>query len=200
MKKILIVAVIALTLSVIGLTKWLNNERAERKRLENNQEALLSDVELYKTEAGDWAASVMMLELSKSELEKHCEDLNSTINDLNLKVNRVQSAATTATKTDVDLKIPVKDSIVYRDRIDTIKCIQYIDPWIHLNGCIDNGMFTGSINSVDTIKQIVHRVPKKFLFIKYGTKGIKQEVVSKNPHTKIVFTEYIELKGSKSKK
>ena len=53
---------------------------------------------------------------------------------------------------------------------------------------------------MDTIKQIVHRVPKKFLFIKYGTKGIKQEVVSKNPHTKIVFTEYRELKGSKSKK
>ncbi|WP_353739197.1 DUF6549 family protein, partial [Muribaculum intestinale] len=48
--------------------------------------------------------------------------------------------------------------------------------------------------SCDTIKQIIHRVPKKFWFIKWGCKAIRQEVVSTNPHTKITYTEYIELK------
>lgn len=194
MKKILAYITIALAITVVCLANWLDKERKENKRLEQNQESLLSDVKHYKTEAGDWAASVMMLKLSKSEMESHCDDLNNTIKELNLKLKRVQSAATTSTKTDVDISVPVRDSIVYRDRIDTIKCIEYIDPWIQLKGCFDKGLFSGSINSNDTITQVVHRIPKKFLFIKYGTKAIRQEVVCKNPHTKIVFTEYIELK------
>lgn len=194
MKKILGYIVIALSIILLIIGNMLAKERKENKRLEQNQESLLSDVNHYKTEAGDWAASVMILKLSKEEIENHCDDLNQTIKDLNLKLKRVQSAATTSTKTDVEINVPVRDSIVYRDRIDTIKCIEYIDPWIQLKGCFDKGLFSGSINSNDTITQIVHRVPKKFLFIKYGTKAIRQEVVCKNPHTKIVFTEYIELK------
>ena len=194
MKKILGYIVIALSIILLIIGNMLAKERKENKRLEQNQESLLSDVNHYKTEAGDWAASVMMLKLSKEEIENHCDDLNQTIKDLNLKLKRVQSAATTTTKTDVEIKVPVRDSIVYRDRIDTIKCIEYIDPWIQLKGCFDKGLFSGSINSNDTITQVVHRIPKKFLFIKYGTKAIRQEVVCKNPHTKIVFTEYIELK------
>ena len=51
--------------------------------------------------------------------------------------------------------------------------------------------------SVDTLQQIVHRVPRRFLFIRWGTKAIRQEVVSSNPHTNIVYTEYIELKRKK---
>ncbi|MEG1673358.1 MAG: DUF6549 family protein, partial [Alistipes sp.] len=31
-------------------------------------------------------------------------------------------------------------------------------------------------------------------FFRYGVKAIKLDVVSKNPHSKIVYTEYIELK------
>ena len=49
------------------------------------------------------------------------------------------------------------------------------------------------VQSIDTIIQIVHRVPRKFLFIRYGTKGIRQEIVSANPHTHIVSARYIEF-------
>lgn len=193
MKRILLYIIVALSIMLMLIGNMLEKERKENKRLEQNQESLFSDVKHYKTEAGDWAASVMMLKLSKEEVENHCDYLNKTIKELNLKLKRVQSAATTSTKTDVEINVPVRDSIVYRDRIDTIKCIEYIDPWIKLKGCFNDKRFSGTIHATDTITQIVHRVPKKFLFIKYGTKAIRQEVVSKNPHTKIVFTEYIRL-------
>lgn len=194
MSKISLYANIALVITVAILFSWLQNVRQEKNRLANNQEALLSNVDYYKTEAGNSAASVQMLELSKSELEKHCTDLTKTVQDLNIKVKRIQAAAQTATKTEVEIQTVVRDSIVYRDRPVSLKVINWRDPWVSLNGVLDGENFSAKIESVDTLTHVVHRVPKKFLFFRYGVKAIKLDVVSKNPHSKIVFTEYIELK------
>lgn len=199
MRKLLIYINMALLVAVVSLSCWLGNVRTEKKRLANNQEALLTDVEYYKTESGKNAASVLKLELSKSELERHCQDLTKTVDDLNIKISRIQSASTTVTKTEVEIQTVVRDSIVYRDLPISIKVINWRDPWIKLNGVLDRDTFSAKIESVDTLQQVVHRIPKKFLFIKWGTKAIRQEVVSSNPHSKIVYTEYIELKGRKKK-
>lgn len=199
MRKLLIYINMALLLAVVSLSCWLGNVRTEKKRLANNQEALLTDVEYYKTESGKNAASVLKLELSKSELEKHCQDLTKTVDDLNIKISRIQSASTTVTKTEVEIQTVVRDSIVYRDLPISVKVINWRDPWIKLNGVLDGDTFSAKIESVDTLHQVVHRIPKKFLFIKWGTKAIRQEVVSSNPHSKIVYTEYVELKGRKKK-
>lgn len=197
MKKILLYVNVALILTVSVLSYWLNSVREEKKRLADNQEALLSDVDYYKTESGKNAASVLKLELSKSELENHCQDLTKTIDDLNIKIGRIQSVSTTVTKTEVEIQTVVRDSIVYRDLPVNLKVVKWRDPWVTLNGVLDGETFSAKIESVDTLSQVVHRIPKKFLFIKWGTKAIRQEVVSSNPHSKIVYTEYIELKGRK---
>lgn len=199
MRKLLIYINMTLLLAVVSLSCWLGNVRTEKKRLANNQEALLTDVEYYKTESGKNAASVLKLELSKSELERHCQDLTKTVDDLNIKISRIQSASTTVTKTEVEIQTVVRDSIVYRDHPISMKVINWRDPWIKLNGVLDGDTFSAKIESVDTLHQVVHRIPKKFLFIKWGTKAIRQEVVSSNPHSKIVYTEYVELKGRKKK-
>ena len=188
MKKILLYVNVALILTVSVLSYWLNNVREEKKRLADNQEALLSDVDYYKTESGKNAASVLKLELSKSELENHCQDLTKTIDDLNIKIGRIQSVSTTVTKTEVEIQTVVRDSIVYRDLPVNLKVVKWRDPWVTLNGVLDGETFSAKIESVDTLSQVVHRIPKKFLFIKWGTKAIRQEVVSSNPHSKIVYT------------
>lgn len=194
MNKISIYLIGILSLAVVTLYWQLDKTIMEKQRLSNNQEALLSDVDHYKTESGKNAASVQKLELTKSELEKYNVDLKETISDLNLKINRIQAAATTATQSNYNIKTVVKDSIVYRDVPVKLQRIDFRDPYIDLTGTIDSGTFSGDITTRDTLVQIIHRVPKKFLFIKYGTKAIRQEVVSKNPYSKIVYTEYIELK------
>lgn len=194
MNKISIYLIGILSLSVVTLYWQLDKTITEKQRLSNNQEALLSDLDHYKTESGKNAASVQKLELTKSELEKYNVDLKETISDLNLKINRIQAAATTATQSNYKIKTVVKDSIVYRDVPVKLQRIDFRDPYIDLTGTIDSGTFSGDITTRDTLVQIIHRVPKKFLFIKYGTKAIRQEVVSKNPYSKIVYTEYIELK------
>ena len=123
MRKLLIYINMALLVAVVSLSCWLGNVRTEKKRLANNQEALLTDVEYYKTESGKNAASVLKLELSKSELERHCQDLTKTVEDLNIKISRIQSASTTVTKTEVEIQTVVRDSIVYRDLPISIKVI-----------------------------------------------------------------------------
>ncbi len=196
MRKILIYAVIFLSILAAVLYWQLSEVKTEKKRLANNQEALLTDMETYKTEAGKNAASVLRLELSKSELEKYNKDLTQTVSDLKIKISRIQSASTTATSTDYSITTPVRDSIVYKDRLipDTLKSITYNDAWLNVDGTIQKGIFSGNIQSRDTLVQVIHRIPKRFLFFKWGTKAIRQEVTTKNPHSKIVYTQYIELK------
>ncbi len=194
MRKFIICTYIILIVASVFMIGKVRSLKKERDRLENNQTALLSDMEFYKTESGKNAASVQKLELTKSELEKHCQDLTQTVQDLGIKVKRLQSAATTVTKTEVEIKTVVHDSIVYRDRPVILKTINWKDPWIKLDGILDGEDFSAKIQSIDTLSHIAHRVPKKFLFFRFGTKAVRLEVVNKNPHSQIVYTEYIELK------
>lgn len=161
----------------------------------------MDEVQYYQDEAGRNAASVQRLELSKAELEAYNGELTKRIEDLNIKLKRVQSATTTATQTNVEIKTIIKDTIIYRDTgMLVLPAIKWQDPWVNVNGIIKpDSTVDLSIHSVDTLFQVVHRVPKKFLFIRYGTKAIRQEITSSNPHTKIVYSEYIELKRRKKK-
>lgn len=211
MRKYVIIAFAVLLAAIAFLSHRVRSLQTERDRLQNNQTALLEDVAYYKTESGKYAASVQSLELSKSELQKHCDELVKTVEDLNVKIKRIQSVSTTATKTEVPIKTEVRDSIVYRvpdslkllpvlpTLIDTLKRITFKDPWVELDGTIDKGMFTGRIQTVDTLIQVVHRVPHQWWFFKWGTKAIRQEIRSSSPYTKIVYSEYIELKRKKKK-
>ena len=201
MKKYLLIACAILAVLCASLLGAVRELTQEKDRLTGNQEALMEEVQYYQDEAGRQAASVQRLELSKSELEAYNGELTQRIEDLNIKLKRVQAATTTATQTNVEIKTIIKDTIIYRDTgMLVLPAIKWQDPWVNVDGIIKpDSTVDLSIQSVDTLFQVVHRVPKKFWFIKYGTKAIRQEITSSNPHTKIVYSEYIELEGRKKK-
>lgn len=202
MRKYLIIAISVLVLICSALVSVIRHQATENKRLQGNQVALLDTVSYYKSENEKNVASVQMLKLSKKEIEQHCQDLTQTVKDLGIKIKRIQSASSSVTQTDLDIKPVVRDSIVYRDTTFLkLKSIEWKDPWVSVKGLMDVKLNKLDLNiqSVDTLKQIVWRVPKKFLFFRWGTKAIRQEIVSSNPHTKIVYTKYIELKRKKKK-
>ena len=202
MNKYLCIACVILAVACASLWGVNSNLRQEKERLTGNQEALMEEVQYYQDEAGRNAASVQRLELSKAELEAYNGELTQRIEDLNIKLKHLQAATTTATQTKVEIKTVIRDSIIYVDssRIATLPAIKWQDPWVKVDGIImPDSTVDLSIQSVDTLYQVVHRVPKKFWFIRYGTKAIRQEITSSNPHTKIVYSEYIELKGRKKK-
>ena len=201
MKKYLLIACVILAVLCASLLGEVRELTQEKDRLTGNQEALMEEVQYYQDEAGRQAASVQRLELSKSELEAYNGELTKRIEDLNIKLKRVQADTTTATQTNVEIKTIIKDTIIYRDTgMLVLPAIKWQDPWVNVDGIIKpDSTVDLSIQSVDTLFQVVHRVPKKFWFIKYGTKAILQEITSSNPHTKIVYSEYIELEGRKKK-
>ena len=167
----------------------------EKDRYKANQTALLTDVEYYKSESGKNAASVQKLTLTYSELKKSYDDVCKTAEDLKIKVKRLQSVSNTATQTKVEVKVPVHDTIIIHDGvIDKLSTFYWQDAWTNVEGLIRNDSVDLNIQSTDTLMQLVHRVPHKFLFFKWGCKAIRQAIVSKNQHTNIVFTDYIELK------
>lgn len=169
--------------------------RNEKDRLSANQDALLADVEYYKSESGKSAAAAQQLTLTHSEFKKHYDEIAKTAKDLGIKLNRLESASTTRTETKIKVVTDVRDSIVYRDSIrDVLKVFNWKDPWTRVDGTIDKDSVDIDVQTTDTLVQVVHRVPHKFLFFKWGTKAIRQDVTVKNPHTKITYTEYIELK------
>ena len=197
-----------IVLLIVGGLLWvqtarLRSKERECRRLESNQTALMSDVGYYRTKEGKAAASNMVLNLRVSELEKLRAADAESIRDLGIKLRRVESTAKTATATVVELQAKLRDTAIVRETpagpvvVDSLRVFRWRDPWVTVEGLIGRDSVACRVESIDTLRQVVHRVPRRFLFIRWGTKAIRQEVVSSNPHTNIVYTEYIDLKRTK---
>lgn len=194
--------VVLLILVLFGVIRLLNTVwhlKNENGRLSDNQRALLSDINHYRTRDSLSVASVERLTLSVGELKQYNGELLQTIEDLNIKARRVQSISRTAAETEYRVETVFKDSVIvsYKDSVtlDTLRCVNYSDSWLRFTACERNGTLDTFIESRDTLISIVHRVPKRFLFFRFGTKAVRQEIMSKNPHSKISYTEYIEVKN-----
>lgn len=200
MKKLLVYLVIVLIAASSSISYLYKEEKEERKRLGANQTALLENMRRYKTKDSLNVVSIQKLTLTKQEFEQHNAELAERIKDLGIKVKRLQSVTSTGTTTTTVIRTQMKDSIVYRDKDklvrDTLQCLEYISPYLMIDACIDHGEFAGLVVSKDTLDQFVHRVPKEILFklIKFGTKGIRQEIYSRNPYSEIHYSKYIEFK------
>lgn len=194
MKRALAVTILLACFALFAFWANYREVKRENERLTANQTALLQKAEYYQTEAGKAAAGVQRLKLDYSELEADYGRVCRTAEELGVKVKRLQAAATTSTKTQVEVVTQVRDSIVYRSgAIDTVKAIDWKDAWVNVWGDIKGRNLSLNVVSHDTLTQIIHRVPRRFWFIKWGTKAIRQEVVSSNPHTRITYAEYMEL-------
>jgi len=168
--------------------------KTEAARHKINFNAAMSEVHFYRTCDSLSAASVEQITLKYNELAHDADVLAREAEDLKLKIRRLQSAARTATITQYKIETRWRDTIIHQaGKTDTIRCINYNDDFLRFHTCDTGLMASTHIAIVDTIVQFVHRVPRQCWFIKYGTKAIQQDVVSKNPHTTIIFTQYIKL-------
>lgn len=207
MIKFLLIYSASITLLFVGGMAWLSHSISENGRLRRNQEALSTEIEHYITERGEAAAQIEVLELRVSEFNRlHAQDA-ARIEELGIALRRVQSSSTVAAATTIDIKAPLRDTVVARPTpfvdilpklgaptiFEKAKGFRWSDNWVTVEGVIRNEKVECRVESIDTLRQIVHRVPHKFLFFRFGTKAIRQEIISSNPHTKIVYAEYIEL-------
>lgn len=195
MKKTLIWGAAALLVALVVSLIWVARLLEENRRLSNNQHALLQSVTLYRTEAGASAARVEALELEVAEFREFRARDAEEIRSLGVRLRRAESYAVTASESRYEATVALRDTIILRDTIrDTVRLFADGDTWSNVAGAIRGDSLSYSLISVDTLRQVVHRVPRRFLFFRYGTKGIRQEIWSSNPHTELVYTEYVELR------
>ena len=197
---------IYIVLTTVLLLIFMNSykrAKIENGRLTNNQTALMTDIEYYKTESGRNASKIMELELTKSEFEKLLPELQKQVKELKIKNKYLESLSSTGTKTDVDgsstlrdtVYITVKDSSVIKQEA---KYFKWSDSWNEIQGTIyPNDKVDVSYHGVDTLTMAAVRVPKKFLFFRWGTKYIEVDAVNANPSTKIVYNQKIKIRKRK---
>jgi len=198
-----IILLVFIPFAVVMALRECSEMRQENERLSNNQDILLhnGEVELGRTPSGKSVASSTALHLAASELRRKPDSLLAkTVKELNIKNSRVMAASGTPSSTQVDMVAAIatdslQDEVTPRGSVsaetDAPKHVQWSDPWISLRGTIEGDTLRAHIESRDTLQMIVHRVPRKFLFFRFGTKAVRMEAVSQNPHTTLSYPKLV---------
>ena len=200
-----VIFLVLIPLALVMAFKECHYLRGESERTKENQDVLLHNgrVEIGRTQSGRPRASVQAITLKTTDLKRSPDSLLAVNKkELKIKNSRIMAAATTSTTTQVDVKAairPVPNDTCSRIlsgsyRPPDVSQVSWSDPWITLRGEIEGDSMQMHIESRDTLQMIVHRVPKKFLFFRNGTKGVRLEVVSQNPHSRLSYPRIIMFK------
>lgn len=200
-----VIFLVLIPLALVVAFKECHDLRGEAERTKENQDILLHNgrVEIGRTQSGRPRASVSAITLKTSDLKRNPDSLLAVNRkELKIKNSRIMAAATTSTTTKVDVKAairPVPHDTCSRSlsglyRPPDVSQVSWSDPWITLRGDIEGDSMQVHIESRDTLQMVVHRVPKKFLFFRYGTKGVRLSVVGQNPHSRLSYPRIIMFK------
>ncbi len=187
MRKYLVLYAVVVTAAFVFAVR---HYRTENRRLTMNQHALLTDTEQLRMDNGRTAAEVEVLRLTVSELKRLRDDDRRTIRDLGIRLRDAQSYARATAQTSVEMAVPLRDTVIIRD---TVRVFRWRDAWVDVEGQIRADSVECRVESIDTLHQVVWRERRRFLFIRWGTKSLRQRITSSNPHTRIVAAECIEI-------
>ena len=195
-------AFVALIVALAFFVQLYLDTAADRDRIKQNQSILLHNgvVEISETGTGNSHASTPALTLRPSEFKESGDTLAKVARQVGIKPSRISEAATAATTTAADITAPVwhttATATVSTDslhRPDSLVCFSWHDSWMSLSGCVSDSLFRGSVSSTDTLDIIVHRIPKRFLFFRFGCKQVRMDIISRNPHTRLTYARYYQL-------
>lgn len=201
---------ILVVLSAVLYWSVSSNRRKVREidRLSNNQEALLTDLQIVKDKYGNEVARVQALELSKNEFEKLFNEQSKIAEGLRLKIKRLESYIQTSVETKDSVTIEVQPPIIVKDTNSVVRPFLFSDGWVELKGeltidgekSIDQAKIRMNYSVTDTLDVMVYREPKKFLFIRYGIKRLDCYIYPRNPNSKVVMGSCVLMKNRKGGK
>ena len=195
MRKGLIIAVTILIVVVTVLSYLLDKERKESKRVSDNQTALITGLEHRRTKDSSEIASSFVITLELEEYKRLYSAQCDSIKDMGYNPKRVTSVHDVKSETAIEIEAPIISKPI-RVGTDTIvvSCFDFKTKYFDLKGCVIDSVFKGRADIRADIEIIGHRVPKRFWFIKWGTKAVKVDVISKDKKCTITHNRYIELR------
>lgn len=185
-------------LLILALALSMNtckHNRAEADLADQNTKALLAKLDHYSDQIGQNSVTIERLSLSIKEFKEYKAETVKKLDSLGIKVNRLLiSVSQSEFKVKYYINTIVKDSIrQIAGKMDTIRCLDYRNKYLTLKGCDDGISFSGTIQDLVPVFQVIRRVPHRFLFFRWGTKAISQTIQSTNPYAKVTYDEYIEF-------
>lgn len=180
----------------------LSNKKieSENKVLKTNVSTLIEGVEQYTVKDSLQAATIANLELSLSQYKKYREDDERLIKSLKIENKRLKGVISAQTESYYQHTALLRDSVkmlLTPDSIPTpirIKTATYSDQWHSLNVTIEADSLDYILKTKESLLITNHIVPKRFLFIKYGCKEVRTDVVSKSPYTEDINIESITIR------
>ena len=190
MKKILTVGLITAVLTSIVLFVVLRRTLEEKSRLRANNTVLMGDFEQEKTRNNEMMVKIDALELSSRELKQYYSSVVDELKNINVKLRKMTGYSTTATETVYKFHTEFKDSVI-RDTIK-IEKLEYKTEWVDLEVIKEGANAQVLLSTKDSLIQVVYwERSRRFLFIRFGRKEYSQKIRTKNPHSTIVYSEFI---------
>lgn len=206
MKKLLrlffpLLLAVALAAALGALSK--SRERVEQLAENYTSLALQNGVLCDSLESG--RLSIARLRMTVGELEDFRAKDAAEIERLGLQLRRAESLTRVVSEVVVDTTLnhtpsQMVDSLPSAHPFtpilsDSLFVFGWRDGWVELDVTSSPSESHISLTSCDTLFQVVHRVPYRWWIFSWGTKALRQEIRSSNPHTRLVYAEYIEIEN-----
>lgn len=183
----LFIIMLGMVCTISFQAKYIKKQKANIERLDGNVTALTTDINHFKVNDSLNAATIQSLNITISEFKDMNIEAKKTIDALNIKYKRLLKVNQTITQENQDLILnKTIDTLILKDTIVKTVSASYRSPYLDLDIYDLGNQYQVKYESRDTIDQILENIPKKFLFIRYGTKGFKTTYVNRNPSAKIV--------------
>ena len=170
----------------------LRGSMREKSRLEGNYTALATENTTLRTSLSDSEMSVARLRMTVGELEELRREDAEHIRSLGVRLNHAESLTRLEMVQQLDTIISANNSSVPL-LSDSLCRIRWRDSWVSLSADVRPSESHITLTTTDTLFQVVRRVPWRWWIFSWGTKAIRQEIRSSNPHTRLVYAEYIEI-------
>lgn len=193
-------AAIAAVVVLIGWQQYrIAGLKQERDRGVKNVETLLSDAEQYRTRDSLNAATIGALELTVEEYERFRAEDAALIRTLRAEKRDLQAVTKAQTETIMELSAVPRDTVIIRDSVAMpAVAVHAGDAWYDFDGLLTEKEFTGSLVNRDSLLVVETVQYKRFLGFLWKIKRVKNrkiDIVSRNPHTTIMGTEFVKIEN-----
>lgn len=174
--------------------------KSENEILQTNVGTLLTGAEQYKVKDSLQVATIANLELSISEYRRYKAADKKLLESLKIDNNRLKGIIKTQTESFYEQTTLLRDSVKmllspYSVEVPVnIKTAQFADQWHSLNVTIQGDSLNYKLRTKESLLITNHVVPKRFLFLKFGCREVRTEVVSKNPYVGDIQVESITIR------
>lgn len=131
--------------------------------------------------------------ISDPKILKENEEIKESLQQVNIKLKRLENYQKTSIQNTTIIKTVIKDSVRFKD---TLRCIDWSNKYTSLSGCFEDSLI---LKHKIVLTKVGFFERSKFLGLKIGKKNHYIELYSENPNDSIIYNKEIIINNKKRK-